>query len=83
MSCTRCPFCRENTHIFMHRGCGGTKPGMCVSISSRPSGCGLTSATGAEARSAEYGTRCFRIVRTDGFGEDFSYRHCTNGSRAG
>ena len=29
-----------------------------------------------EVMSAEFGTRCFRIVRTDGTGEDFSYPHC-------
>lgn len=29
-----------------------------------------------EVMSAEFGTKCFRIVRVDGTGEDFSYRHC-------
>ena len=36
-----------------------------------------------EVMSAEYGTQCFRIVRTDGTGEDFSYRHCINSPRTG
>jgi hypothetical protein len=29
-----------------------------------------------EVMSAEYGTQCFLIVRTDGSKTDFSYRHC-------
>jgi hypothetical protein len=29
-----------------------------------------------ELMSAEFGTQCFRLVRVDGTGEDFSYRHC-------
>ena len=35
-----------------------------------------------EVMSAKYATQCFRIVRTDGTGEDFSYRHCLKHSRA-
>ena len=29
-----------------------------------------------EIMSAEFGTQCFRLVRVDGTGEDFSYPHC-------
>lgn len=29
-----------------------------------------------EVMSAEHNTQCFRVVRTDGTGEDFSYIHC-------
>lgn len=29
-----------------------------------------------EVMSAEFGTQCFRLVRMDGTGEDFSYPHC-------
>jgi hypothetical protein len=29
-----------------------------------------------EVMSAEFGTQCFRLVRVDGTGEDFSYSHC-------
>lgn len=29
-----------------------------------------------EVMNAEFGTRCFRLVRVDGTGEDFSYLHC-------
>lgn len=29
-----------------------------------------------EIMSAEYGTQCFKIIRNDGSGEDFSYPHC-------
>lgn len=29
-----------------------------------------------EIMRAEFGTQCFRIVRSDGTGTDFSYRHC-------
>lgn len=36
-----------------------------------------------EVMSAEFGTHCFRVVRTDGTGEDFSYPHCIKGRRAG
>lgn len=32
-----------------------------------------------EVMSAEFGTQCFRLVRTDGTGEDFSYKHCITG----
>lgn len=31
-----------------------------------------------EVMTADYGTRCFGIVRTDGSREDFSYVHCVN-----
>jgi hypothetical protein len=34
-----------------------------------------------EVMSAEFGTQCFRLVRTDGTGEDFSYPHCIAASR--
>ena len=34
-----------------------------------------------EVMSAEFGTQCFRIVRTDGTGEDFSYPSCIAGRR--
>ena len=34
-----------------------------------------------EVMSAEFGTQCFRLVRTDGTGEDFSYPHCITGRR--
>jgi Protein of unknown function (DUF3223) len=36
-------------------------------------GCGLGH---FEVMMTEHGTPCFRIVRTDGSGTDFSYRHC-------
>lgn len=36
-----------------------------------------------EVMSAEFGTQCFRLVRTDGTGEDFSYPHCIAGRREG
>jgi Protein of unknown function (DUF3223) len=36
-----------------------------------------------EVMRAEYGTQCFRVVRTDGTGEDFSYPHCIAGRREG
>ena len=36
-----------------------------------------------EVMRAEYGTRCFRIVRKDGTGANFSYRHCISSPRAG
>ena len=36
-----------------------------------------------EVMSAEYGTQCFRIVRTDGTGAHFSYPHCIDGARSG
>lgn len=36
-------------------------------------GCGLDH---FEVMTTEHGTNCFRIVRTDGSGTDFSYRHC-------
>ncbi len=39
-------------------------------------GCGLDHFT---VMMTEYGTPCFRIVRTDGSGTDFSYRHCVRG----
>lgn len=29
-----------------------------------------------EVMSADFGTQCFRLVRVDGTGEDFSYPHC-------
>src|SRR5713226_9449080 len=29
-----------------------------------------------EVMMTEHGTPCFRIIRTDGSGTDFSYRHC-------
>ena len=35
-----------------------------------------------EVMSAEFGTQCFRVVRVDGTGEDFSYSHCIAGRRA-
>lgn len=35
-----------------------------------------------EVMHAEYGTRCFRIVRADGTGVDFSFHHCITGPRA-
>lgn len=35
-----------------------------------------------EVMSAEFGTQCFRLVRVDGTGEDFSYPHCISGRRA-
>ena len=34
-----------------------------------------------EVMSAEFGTQCFRLVRTDRTGEDFSYIHCITGRR--
>ena len=34
-----------------------------------------------EVMGADFGTQCFRIVRTDGTDDDFSYRHCIDGSR--
>ena len=36
-----------------------------------------------EVMSAEFGTQCFRLVRVDGTGEDFSYPHCIASRRAG
>ncbi|WP_424140918.1 DCL family protein [Roseomonas chloroacetimidivorans] len=36
-----------------------------------------------EVMRAEYGTQCFRLVRVDGTGEDFSYPHCIAGRDAG
>ena len=36
-----------------------------------------------EVMSADFRTQCFRIVRTDGTGTDFSYHHCITGSRTG
>jgi hypothetical protein len=36
-----------------------------------------------EVMRAEYGTQCFRLVRTDGTGEDFSYLHCIVDRRVG
>jgi len=36
-----------------------------------------------EVMRAEFGTQCFRLVRTDGTGEDFSYPHCIAGARTG
>ena len=36
-------------------------------------GCGVDH---FEVMATEHGTNCFRIVRTDGSGTDFSYRHC-------
>src|SRR4051812_4330518 len=35
-----------------------------------------------EVMSAEFGTQCFRLVRSDGTGVDFSYPHCITGFRA-
>ncbi|MEH3116370.1 MAG: DCL family protein [Methylorubrum populi] len=35
-----------------------------------------------EVMSAEFGTQCFRLVRVDGTGEDFSYPHCIAGGQA-
>jgi hypothetical protein len=35
-----------------------------------------------EVMSAEFGTQCFRLVRTDGTGEDFSYLHCMTSQKA-
>ena len=35
-----------------------------------------------EVMSAVFGTQCFRIVRTDGTGVDFSYQRCITGSRS-
>lgn len=32
-----------------------------------------------EVMSADYGTQCFRVVRTDGTGADFSFIHCITG----
>ena len=32
-----------------------------------------------EVMMTEHGTQCFRIVRTDGTGTDFSYGHCVRG----
>ena len=34
-----------------------------------------------EVMSADFRTQCFRIVRTDGTGVDFSYRHCIDDPR--
>lgn len=34
-----------------------------------------------EVMSAEFRTQCFRLVRVDGTGEDFSYPHCIAGRR--
>lgn len=39
-------------------------------------GCGIDCFT---IMMTEHGTRCFRIIRTDGTGTDFSYRHCVTG----
>lgn len=39
-------------------------------------GGGEVSRPTGEVMSAEFGTRCFRLVRVDGTGEDFSYPHC-------
>jgi len=36
-----------------------------------------------EVMRADYGTQCFRVVRKDGTGADFSYPHCIAASRAG
>lgn len=36
-------------------------------------GCGVDH---FEVMATDHGTNCFRIVRTDGSGTDFSYRHC-------
>ncbi len=36
-----------------------------------------------EVMRAEFGTQCFRLVRTDGTGEDFSYLHCIVGGGSG
>lgn len=36
-------------------------------------GCGVSH---FEVMATEHGTQCFRILRTDGSGTDFSYRHC-------
>jgi Protein of unknown function (DUF3223) len=36
-------------------------------------GCGVAH---FEVMLTEHGTQCFRIIRTDGSGTDFSYRHC-------
>jgi hypothetical protein len=36
-------------------------------------GCGVDH---FEVMATEHGTNCFRIVRKDGSGTDFSYRHC-------
>jgi Protein of unknown function (DUF3223) len=38
-------------------------------------GCGLSH---FEVMLTAHGTQCFRIVRTDGSGTDFSYRHCVS-----
>ena len=35
-----------------------------------------------EVMSAEFGTQCFRLVRTDGTGEGFSYPHCVAAPKA-
>jgi hypothetical protein len=34
-----------------------------------------------EVMSADFGTQCFRVVRADGTGDDFSYRHCIESGR--
>ena len=34
-----------------------------------------------EVMRAEFGTQCFRLVRVDGTGEDFSYPHCIAGGQ--
>ena len=39
-------------------------------------GCGISH---FEVMSTEHGTQCFRVVRTDGTGTDFSYPHCITG----
>lgn len=39
-------------------------------------GCGVSH---FEVMATEHGTQCFRVVRTDGTGTDFSYPHCITG----
>lgn len=39
-------------------------------------GCGVSH---FEVVMSEHGTQCFRVVRTDGTGTDFSYLHCISG----
>jgi hypothetical protein len=39
-------------------------------------GCGIDH---FEVMMTDQGTQCFRIVRRDGSGTDFSYRHCVSG----
>lgn len=36
-----------------------------------------------EVMRAEFGTQCFRVVRIDGTGEDFSFLHCIAGRQEG